>query len=186
MWGNFSPCWVTQESVCTYYEYEYSSRWPIWHQKISQMSITVWPEAIWIKVKSWWQILMQHQSTYPRGPESASIEILPFRPHFINFSKTVSYEVNIASQCSHLEVLLWSKFWSERGISIGRDSGPLRYVLWCCCSICHQLSTFIKIDSGHTVGPPKKLKCHLWTAPFKTSICSPSCLQQSPLMNEMQ
>ena len=115
VWGNFSPCWVTQESVCTYYEYEYSSRWPIWHQKISQMSITVWPEAIWIKVKSWWQILMQHQSTYPRGPESASIEILPFRPHFINFSKTVSYEVNLASQCSHLKVLLWSKFWSERG-----------------------------------------------------------------------
>ena len=27
----------------------------------------------------------QHQSTYPRGPESASIEIPPFRPHFKNF-----------------------------------------------------------------------------------------------------
>ena len=83
-------------------------------KKSHKMSITVWPEPIWIKVKSWWQILMQDQSTYPRGPESASIEILPFRPHFINFLKTVSYEVNLASQCSHLRVLLWSKFLSER------------------------------------------------------------------------
>ena len=31
----------------------------------------------------------------PRGPESASIEIPPFRLHFINFSKTVSYEILI-------------------------------------------------------------------------------------------
>ena len=63
------------------------------------------------------------------GPESASIEIPPFRPYFIKFSKTVSYEVNLVSQCSHLEVLLLSKFGSERGISIDADSGPLRYVL---------------------------------------------------------
>ena len=35
---------------------------------------------IWIKVKTWWQILPQHQSTYLGGPESASIEIPPFRP----------------------------------------------------------------------------------------------------------
>ena len=76
---------------------------------------TVWPEPIWIKVKSWWQILPQHQSTYLRGPEYASIEIPPFRPHFIKFSKTVFYEVNLTSQQSHLEVLLLSKFWSERG-----------------------------------------------------------------------
>jgi hypothetical protein len=27
--------------------------------------------------------------TYLRGPESASIEMPPFRPHFIKFSKTV-------------------------------------------------------------------------------------------------
>ena len=39
----------------------------------------------------------------------------PFRPHFINFSKTVFYEVNLLPQCSHLEVLLLSKFGSERG-----------------------------------------------------------------------
>ena len=30
-------------------------------------------------------------------------------------SKTVSYEVNLVSQCSHLEVLLLSKFGCERG-----------------------------------------------------------------------
>ena len=76
---------------------------------------TKWPEPIWIKVRSWWQILPQHQSTYLGGPESASIEIPPFRPHFIKFSKTVFYEVNLTSQRSHLEVLLISKFGSERG-----------------------------------------------------------------------
>ena len=30
---------------------------------------------IWIKVKSWWQILSQHQSKYLRGPKSVWIEI---------------------------------------------------------------------------------------------------------------
>ena len=41
-------------------------------------------------------------------------------------------------------------------IAIDADSGPLRYVLWCCGSICHQLFTFIQIGCGHT-----KLKCHV-------------------------
>ena len=43
---------------------------------------TVWPQPIWIKVRSLWQISPQHQSTYLGGPESASIEIPPFRPKF--------------------------------------------------------------------------------------------------------
>ena len=55
------------------------------------------------------------QSIYLRGPESASFKIPPFRPHFIKFPKSVFYEVNLVSQCSHLEVLLLSKFGSERG-----------------------------------------------------------------------
>ena len=81
----------------------------------SYLLLTVWPEAILKKVSGWWQIPPQHQSTYLGGPESASIEIPPFRPHFINFSKTVFYEVNLVSQCSYLEVLLLSKFGSDRG-----------------------------------------------------------------------
>ena len=48
---------------------------------------TVWPQPIWIKVRSLWQIPPQHQSTYLGCPESASIEIPPFRPHFIKFQK---------------------------------------------------------------------------------------------------
>ena len=36
----------------------------------------------------------------PRGPESASIEIHPFRLHFINFSKTVSYELNLNTEAT--------------------------------------------------------------------------------------
>ena len=43
------------------------------------------------------------------------------------------------------------KWGLKGGISIDADSGPLRYVLWCCGSICHQLFTFIQIYSGHTV-----------------------------------
>ena len=50
--------------------------------KIRNTYITVWQEQIWIKVKKSWLLLPQHQSTYPRGPESASIEIPPFRPKF--------------------------------------------------------------------------------------------------------
>ena len=52
---------------------------------------TVWPGPIWIKVKKSWLLLPQHQSSYPRGPEYVSIEIPPFRPHFITFSKTGFY-----------------------------------------------------------------------------------------------
>ena len=45
--------------------------------------------------------------------------------------------------CSWKKLLL--KFYevrSERGVSIDSDSGPPRYVLWCCGGICHQALTF--------------------------------------------
>ena len=80
------------------------------------------------KVSTSQLLLPQHQSTHPKGPESASIEIPPFRSDLIKFSKTVFYEVNFVSQCSLLQVHLLSKFGSERGISIDADSGPLGYV----------------------------------------------------------
>ena len=67
------------------------------------------------KVKTSQLLLQQHQSTYPKGPESASIQIPTFRTLFIKFSKTVFYQVNIVSQYLHLEVHLLSKFGSERG-----------------------------------------------------------------------
>jgi hypothetical protein len=50
-----------------------------------------------------------------RGPESALIKIPSFRPYLIKFSTTVSFEANLTPQHSHLEALLLSKFWSERG-----------------------------------------------------------------------
>ena len=43
------------------------------------------------------------------------------------------------------------KWGLKGGISIYADSGPPRYVLWCCGCICHQPDTFIQIGSGHTV-----------------------------------
>ena len=45
-----------------------------------------------------------------------------------SFSKTVFYEVNLTSQCLHLEVLLISKSGSERGISNNADSEPGMYL----------------------------------------------------------
>ena len=44
------------------------------------------------------------------------------------------------------------------GISIDADSGPPRYVLWCCGGICHQVLTFFKIGCGHTVIKSSHLK----------------------------
>ena len=58
--------------------------------------------------------------------------------------------------------VLWCKiyfirniFWkfyevrSKMGVSIDANSGPLRYVLWYCGSICHQLYTFIQIGESY-------------------------------------
>ena len=89
----------------------------IWRNFISfwYLFCTVWPEPIWIKVSGDKYVPSQHQSTYLGGPELALIKIPPFRPHFIRFSKTIFYEVNLVSQCSYLELLLLSKFGSERG-----------------------------------------------------------------------
>ena len=38
-------------------------------------------------------------------PFSTRIKIPLFGPHFMKLSKTVSYEVNLAAQSSHIEVL---------------------------------------------------------------------------------
>ena len=58
----------------------------------------------------------------------------------------VSLNVNIVEQD-----LLNKKLRSERGISINADSGPLRYLLWCCGSRSQEECTFIQIGSSHTV-----------------------------------
>ena len=45
----------------------------------------------------------------------SSIKIPSFGLHFKKVSKTVSYDLNLASQRSNLEILLLCKFWSKRG-----------------------------------------------------------------------
>ena len=60
-----------------------------------------------------------------RGPLSTRMKIPPFGPHFIKFSKTVSYEVNLASQSTQSEAPLKSKFLSKREILIFVINGPL-------------------------------------------------------------
>ena len=61
---------------------------------------TVWPEPIWIKVNSSWILLPQHQSTCPRGSESASIS----DPNLVSKS---------TSECEHCKTRFTSKnrFW---------------------------------------------------------------------------
>ena len=58
--------------------------------------------------------LVTNTTTASKYIPKRSIEIPPFRPYFIKFSKTVFYEVNLTPQHSHLEVLLLSKFCSDR------------------------------------------------------------------------
>ena len=55
---------------------------------------------------------------------------------------------------------------SERGISIDADSGPPRYLLWCCGGICHELLTFIQIGCGHTVlvATNLSMRCTVYSA----------------------
>ena len=87
--------------------------------KLSQYTVTVWPEPIWIKVSGWWQIPTQHQSTYLRGTESASIEIPPFQTQI--YLEKVPLNVNIVKQDLLHEKqflkILWSEVW-KRGFQM--------------------------------------------------------------------
>ena len=64
---------------------------------------------------------------------SLSTKILPFAGlHFIEFSETVSYEINFVSQSLYLEVhtLLLSKFWVESEILIFVYDDLQAFILW--------------------------------------------------------
>ena len=54
--------------------------WYFWTKK-TQKILDVFDFDNWLVKKSW-LLLPQHQSRYPRGPESASIKIPPFRSKF--------------------------------------------------------------------------------------------------------
>ena len=54
------------------------------------------PEPIWKKVNTSQLLLPQYQSTYPRGPESASIETPPFQTQI--YLVNVPLNVNIVKQ----------------------------------------------------------------------------------------
>ena len=72
------------------------------------------------------------------------------------------------------------KWGLKEGISIDADSGPPRYVLWCCGGICHEVLTFIQIGWGHTVGKRSKTQKKKLTAFSKTIFDS----TQSELKNK--
>ena len=54
------------------------------------------------------------------------------------------------------------------GISNDADSGPFRYIPWCCSSICHQLLIFIQIGYGHTVSEKATKVCKIFPLLFTT------------------
>ena len=91
---------------------------------------TVWPEPNLIKVSGWWQMPPQHQSAYIGKPESASIEIPPFQTSLHKIFKNWFLLSKSCSQCSHLEVLLLSKFGSEMG-----DFNRCRFWASCVCTL---------------------------------------------------
>ena len=78
--------WLMEMNAVHFIEYWCNSRF---HLELNTYLRFV--QQIWIKVRSWWQIPTQHQSTRIGGPESASIEIPPSRPHFIKFQKEVFF-----------------------------------------------------------------------------------------------
>ena len=72
----------------------------------------------------WYENLLSY------GILPTKIKIPCFGSRFINFQKTVSCEVNLALQCSNLEVLLLSKFGSRWVILISIDDDPNAFMLW--------------------------------------------------------
>ena len=83
-------------------------------------------------------------------------------PHFYSdwlwpycVSKIVAHHNKLLTQwrCMYIKTVFenFMNWGLKGGISIYADSGPPRYVLWCCGGICHQPDTFIQIGSGHTV-----------------------------------
>ena len=82
-----------------------------------------------------------------------------FRNKFKNSDKMASFNPCVKFEIFWIKVDNWIFFRrSEGGISIDADSGPLAYVLWCCgSSICHEVFTFIQIDSGHISSSPTSL-----------------------------
>ena len=114
---------------------------------------TVWPEPIWIKVKKSRLLLAQHQSTYPKGPESAWIEIPQSQIYLVK----VPINVNIVRQDllnkKQFLKILWSEVW-KGGFQLIQILGLLGiYFDAVVVEVKTFFFTFIQISSGHTVCP---------------------------------
>ena len=76
-------------------------------------------------LRSWWQILPHSKVHILEVQNLHQLRSLPFTPHYITFSKSVSHEVNLASQYSHLEVVLISNFLWKVGFPLMQILGLL-------------------------------------------------------------
>ena len=91
---------------------------------------------------------------YSPGDHYQQKKIPPLGPHFIKFSENL---VNLAAQSLHLEVVLLSKLWSERGDFDFIENDPQGYKLLCCGGFALDFFSFIQIDVGHAVAWQTKL-----------------------------
>ena len=102
-YSKWRPSWTWAESCSVFFLLFFGFRINIWiwlgsFRNLSWNNIKTWNYSKWLR-----QILPQHQSTYLRGPESVSIEILPFRPKF-----------TLSKSSSKYMWVLWSKIYFIR------------------------------------------------------------------------
>ena len=130
---------------CSWNRFQYLNQiqiflWISWvGPKLCFMSSTVWPEKIWIKVKKSWLLLPQHQSSYPRGPESASIEIPPFQTQICLLKEPIN--VNMVKQ----DLLHKNSFWKFYEVRSGRGDFKW-YRFWASC-VCYFDAVAVKVKS---------------------------------------
>ena len=105
----------------------------------------------------WQQLKWNYDSMHPKRNVSFSFLFSDLFPYcHISICKKFNGSLKSLSHCK-IGILLPKLFWNfmkwglKGGISIDADSGPPRYVLWCCGGICHEVLTFIQIGCGHTV-----------------------------------
>ena len=74
---------------------------------------------------------------------------------FVQFFMYWKAKENFGAIRKFLKIFIFGNLHHKKGlkggISFDSDSGPPRYVIWCCGVIGHQVLTFFQIGCGHTV-----------------------------------
>ena len=105
----------------------------------------------------------QEQKKFVQGTTfDPYIFYLFFQKTFSKFSKTFFFKhfwiapifFCFTIQKNWTKFVPWTNlFFPEKKVLVKKNFWPLRYVLWCCGGICHQVFTFFQISCGRTVYP---------------------------------